>query len=303
MRLAARVPATSANVGAGFDTFGLALDLCNEVVLDTDVEPGVSWEGEGASELPTDGSDLVSRAIRAVADATSRDAPPFALRGVNRIPLERGLGSSSAAIVAGAALGYRLLGRSEAIERRAIFSIAAAIEGHADNVAAATFGGFTIVLGGERVERFDVHADVRPVVLVPERARISTEDARRRLPPSIAREDAVDNIARAAVTAAALISRPASLPRAIGDRLHEPARLALVPEVAAVLGSLRSAGVPACLSGSGPSLLAFERDAHDVPDPGAGWRVLRIGVRPAGVEVAEDVAVEDGPSGRTGSAP
>ncbi|HEX9312939.1 MAG TPA: homoserine kinase, partial [Actinomycetota bacterium] len=101
MRLVATVPATSANLGAGFDSLALALDLCNEVTVDTEARPGVVWEGEGATELPTDGSDAVSRAMREAAGALGLELPTFALSSVNRIPVERGLGSSAAAAVAG----------------------------------------------------------------------------------------------------------------------------------------------------------------------------------------------------------
>ncbi|MFM8944681.1 MAG: hypothetical protein ACKOI0_05500, partial [Actinomycetota bacterium] len=138
MRLTAVVPATAANVGPGFDAFGLALDLVNEVTLDTGTT-GVSWEGEGATDLPTDGSDLVSRTIRAIAPG----APAFGLAGRNAIPLERGLGSSAAAVVAGVLLGRALAGQDA--EPSAVLAAAAAIEGHPDNAAAAVHGGFTIV--------------------------------------------------------------------------------------------------------------------------------------------------------------
>ncbi len=116
MKVTVRVPATSANLGPGFDCFGLALDLCNEVTIDTEAEPGVSWEGEGADELPTDGSDMVSRGIATTLEQQVRHhpgaaIPSFGMHGVNRIPLERGLGSSSAAAVAGVAIAGVLLGR------------------------------------------------------------------------------------------------------------------------------------------------------------------------------------------------
>ena len=109
MRVTVRVPATSANLGPGFDTFGLALDLCNEVTVDTAGPPGVTWEGEGADELPIDGSDLVSQTMASIASRMQMPLPPFALHGVNRIPLARGLGSSSAAAVAGVVLASRVL--------------------------------------------------------------------------------------------------------------------------------------------------------------------------------------------------
>jgi homoserine kinase len=125
VRLTVRVPATSANLGPGFDCFGLALDLCNEVTVDTGGAPGVAWEGEGASELPTDGSDLVSHVMASVAEVTGGILPPMRLDGLNRIPLERGLGSSSAAAVAGAAIALRILG--EAATPDVVFGHAARI--------------------------------------------------------------------------------------------------------------------------------------------------------------------------------
>lgn len=290
MRLTARVPATSANLGPGFDCFGLALDLCNEVTVDTDAEPGVTWEGEGAEELPTDGSDLVTTAIRhvalRVATGAPRPIPPFRLHGVNRIPLERGLGSSCAAAVAGVALAYVVLDLLDTPDPYTTFSIAAALEGHPDNAAAAAFGGFTIVAGGDLVRRFDPHPALRPVVLVPMGARVATDESRRRLPAEVSRDDAVFNAGHAALTAAALLQDPDLLFAAMRDRLHEVERLALVPEVAAVFELVRAANVPVCVSGSGPALLAFERDRYPVPDPGEGWRMLRVPIRAAGVEVA-----------------
>src|SRR5258705_6081717 len=155
MRLTVRVPATSANLGPGFDCFGLALDLCNEVTLDTEGKPGVTWEGEGAGELPTDGSDLISRTIAHVGSLHEMTAPPLRLTGVNRIPLERGLGSSSAATVAGVVLGSRLFdlsidghGASSGHDPYSVLAFATAIEGHPDNVAPASFDGFTIAMRG-----------------------------------------------------------------------------------------------------------------------------------------------------------
>ena len=150
MRITVRVPATSANLGPGFDCFGLALDLCNEVTVDTDAEPGVTWEGEGADELPTDGSDMVSRAIEDAAQHPGFSLPAFALHGINLDPLERGLGSSAAAAVAGAAIGSVLAGVPAVDAGAAGFENAAVLEGHADNAAAAVYGGFTIVAGGVR---------------------------------------------------------------------------------------------------------------------------------------------------------
>lgn len=285
MRLTARVPATSANLGAGFDCFGLALDLVNEVTLDTEAEAGVTWEGEGATELPTDGSDLVTRSIAETARRRGVDTPSGSLHGLNRIPLERGLGSSAAAAVAGVALADAALGLQ--MEPTEVLEVAAAIEGHPDNAAAAVFGGFTMVVDARVVARFDPDPQLRPALLVPDALRISTEEARRVLPAIVPRPDAVANAGHAALTAVALLHEPGLLFAAMRDRLHEEVRLGLVPEALERFEELRAAGVPVCVSGSGPTLLAFEDDEHTIDDPGPGWRVLRVPVRAQGVEVVE----------------
>ena len=293
MRLTARVPATSANLGPGFDCFGLALDLCNDVTIDTEAEPGVTWEGEGADELPTDGSDMVSRAMRFAAAKIAEThgpgvftLPPLHLHSANRIPLARGLGSSAAAAVAGIALAYRILGLDDDGPPRHAFVLASAMEGHPDNAAAAAFGGLTIA-AGEEVERLDPHPDLRPVLLIPEHVRIATDEARRVLPETVSRADAVFNIGHAAFTIAGLLGNPDHLRAAMRDRLHQDARLALVPEVREIFDRLQAADLPVCVSGSGPTLLAFERDRWPIPDPGEGWRILRVPVRRNGVEVVE----------------
>jgi homoserine kinase len=293
MRLTARVPATSANLGPGFDCFGLALDLCNEVTIDTEAEPGVTWEGEGADELPTDGSDLVSRALAAAVERQrafhpGASVPAFALHGVNRIPLERGLGSSSSAAVAGTALADALLGPAGwRRDPHTTFAHAADLEGHPDNAAPATYGGLTVVADGF-VRRIDVHPAIEPVLLVPDDARLPTEEARRAMPVEVPLADAVFNVAHGALAVTALAGGDLDLLLvALRDRLHEEVRLSLVPEARDLMARLRRAQVPACVSGAGPSLLAFERGQHRVPDPGPGWRVLRVAVRSVGVEVLE----------------
>jgi homoserine kinase len=280
MRFSAEVPATVANLGPGFDAFGLALDLANVVTIDTEAD-GVAWEGEGAAELPTDGSDLVSRTIRAVAPG----APAFGLRGRNAIPLERGLGSSAAAVVAGVLLGRALAG--EPTDPADVLPVAAAIEGHPDNAAAAIHGGFTIV-AGTTIVRCDVVPTVAPVVLIPLDVRTSTGAARAALPSSVPLADAAGSAACAALVPLALTQDPRLLATALEDRLHQDVRLAAVPTVRAVFDRLRAAGVPVCLAGSGPSLLAFEVDGRPVAEPGEGWRVLRSGVRATGARLSRD---------------
>jgi homoserine kinase len=285
VRVTVRVPATSANLGPGFDCFGLALDLCNEVTVDTEAEPGVTWEGEGADELPTDGSDMVSRAIASA--VPDHERPPLLLRGLNRIPLERGLGSSSAAAVAGLSVALVLLGDDRGRdEQHWTLARAMQLEGHPDNAAAAVFGGLTVFAPGSGyVRRLVPHPDVDPVVLVPDHLRTPTGDARRILPDTVSRGDAVFNIAHAALAIVALSEDPRLLFEALRDRLHEDARASLVPESAALLADLRRAQIPACLSGAGPSLLAFPGGGHEVGDLPAGWRTIRPGIRRTGVEV------------------
>ncbi|MEX0989367.1 MAG: homoserine kinase [Actinomycetota bacterium] len=290
MRITVRVPATSANLGPGFDCLGLALELCNEVTLDTaGSDPSVTWEGEGAGELPTDGSDMVSRAIAfAAAELGDGTTPGFSLHGTNRIPLERGLGSSSAAAVAGIVLAHEIRGSVPA-DPASVFALASAFEGHPDNAAAAVHGGLTIAVGDEggshTVVRLDPHPFLRPVVLIPQTERLPTDRARRALSPEVSRGDAVANLQHTALAVVALTRDPSLLGAALVDRLHQQARLELVPEVAAVFGSLQRAGVPVCVSGAGPALLAFRSEARSVPNPPGGWRILDPEVRPIGYEV------------------
>ncbi|MEX0991540.1 MAG: homoserine kinase [Actinomycetota bacterium] len=278
MRITVRVPATSANLGPGFDCLGLALQLHNEVTVDTSAG-GITWEGEGAEELSSDGTDMVTRAMRHVAEQAGAELPGLGLRSLNRIPLERGLGSSSAAVVAGVVLADALLGTE--LDERQRLEAAVAVEGHPDNVAPALSGGLVLsypsVEGGWRAERLSLAAGIRAVALIPLGERIPTEEARRALPTDVPFGDAVFNVSRAALVTVALSSSPELLGEALQDRLHQDARLALVPQARAVFDRLRDDGVPVCVSGAGPTLLAFERDGgREVPDLGDGWRILRV---------------------------
>jgi len=289
MRLSVSVPATSANLGPGFDTFGLALELCNDVVIDTDAGPGVTWEGEGAQELATDGSDMVSEAIAAVAHRMGLDVPTFSMHGVNRIPLARGLGSSSAAAVAGVVVASMLLDLGIHDEPAGVFALAAEIEGHPDNAAPAAFGGFTIALPTGEVHRLEPHEDLRPVAIVPD-VRLSTAEARAALPASVALVDAVANAAHAALMVEALTVDPTLLRTAIRDRLHQDVRLALVPDVRDVFDELRRRHVPVCVSGAGPTLLAFVMDdtpalTHELLGVSAAWRIWPLDVRARGFSI------------------
>jgi homoserine kinase len=284
VKLSARVPATSANLGPGFDCFGLALDLWNVFTVDTDGERVVGWQGEGTDELPTDGTDMVSKAMRHAAAAGGAILPDVSLHGTNRIPLERGLGSSAAACVAGIALADRLLDLG--LEPEDVLDLAIEIEGHPDNAAAAIAGGFTLAFG-DGVIRLDPHPDLRPVAFVPTDIRLPTGEARAALPQLVALGDAVHNAGHAAATVVALTSEPTLLTQTLGDRLHQQARLGLVPPVKALFDRLEAADIAVCVSGAGPTLLAFELPGVAMPDPGDGWEVLRLDVAPTGVEIAE----------------
>jgi homoserine kinase len=293
MRVTARVPATSANLGPGFDCFGLALDLCNEVTADTDAEPGVEWEGEGADELPADGGDLITRTMEGVAARLGLTLPPVRLSAINRIPLERGLGSSSSAAVAGVVLASALLDVGIHTDPFSTFSLAADIEGHPDNAAAAVFGGFTIASPDGIVRRLDTHPDLPPVAIVPPE-RLATTEARAALAPSVPREDAVYNVAHAALVVDALTRDPSLLEGALRDRLHQDARLSLlfqrISSLDDVISVLERAHLPWCVSGAGPTLLVFDRaPGADLSIASLGvssaWRILRLGVRASGFEL------------------
>lgn len=289
MRLTALVPATVANLGPGFDALALAVGLANEVEVDTEAEPAVVVEGEGAGELPEDASNLVFRSMAFLAREAGGALPPFRLTSRNAVPVQRGLGSSAAAVVAGLLLADRLL--EVALGRDRLLDLAVDLEGHPDNVAACLLGGLALAYlsrSGWRAERLDPHPSLRPVLLVPEAERVATEDARRVLPREVPLGDAAFTGGRAALAVVALTARPDLLPEALEDRLHQARRLALAPASRALFQDLQDAGVPVCVAGSGPSLLAFEGDEAGIPPLGPGWRVLRVDVERAGARLRED---------------
>jgi homoserine kinase len=289
MRFTVRVPATAANLGPGFDTLALALDLWNEVEVDLDGSPAVEVSGQGAGELPEDASNLVIRSMTHIAREAGGALPPLALRCTNRIPLERGLGSSAAAVVGGLVAADRLLGLG--LEPDRLLEVAVDVEGHADNVAACLRGGLVIAYlssEGWRAERLDPHDDLRPVLVIPEHDRLATADARRVLPRDVPLPDAAFNAGRAALVVVALTRNLDVLPAALEDRLHQRRRLPLTPGSRAVFEDLRTAGVPVCVAGAGPSLLAFETGDIQVPELGPSWRTLRLQVARNGADVHQE---------------
>jgi homoserine kinase len=288
MRLTVRAPATVANLGSGFDCLALALDLASEFTVDTDAEPGVLVDGEGASELPADGTNLVFRTISYLGQQVGGKLPAFRLTCLNRIPLQRGLGSSAAAVVAGLLLADRLLGANLSPDE--LLHTAVDLEGHADNVSACLRGGVALAYlsgGGWKAEALEPDSRLRPVVLLPDAERVSTVEARRMIPRSVPLADATFNVARSALAVLALTARPDLLGEALQDRLHQSYRFPLMPASRALFENLRTAGFPVCVAGSGPSLLVFEDVGRSLPDFGPGWRVLRPGVGGEGATLTE----------------
>ena len=286
------VPATSANLGPGFDSLGLALDLRDVLTGEvTDAGLEVDAAGEGAEGVPRGESHLVVRAMRAA--FAEMDAHPAGLRlhCENAIPHARGLGSSSAAIVGGIALARALVADGALLlDDDAAFRLAARLEGHPDNVAPAWYGGF-VICGREGGEFYAVPSAVDPrvaaVVLVPPYP-LSTEVARGLLPATVPHADAAANAGRTALLVAALAGAPEHLLVATRDLLHQDYRRPAMTESLALVDALRADGVAAVVSGAGPTVLAFcaEADARSITDRAPeGWVALAIGLDRAGVSV------------------
>ncbi len=258
------VPATSANLGPGFDALGLALALHDELGAEvTGDELDVVVEGEGAGTLALDESHLVVRSMWAGFAAMGLAPPALRLHCHNVIPHARGLGSSSAAIVGGLALARALVVDGAArLPDAEVVSLAADLEGHPDNVAPAALGGF--VISGREADqwyavRAPVDARVRAVVFVPPHA-LSTELARSLLPETVPHVDAAADAGRAALLVAAIGSAPGHLHAATRDYLHQQYRRPAMPDSLALVDALRADGVPAVVSGAGPTVLAFVAD-------------------------------------------
>lgn len=287
------VPATSANLGPGFDSLGLALALRDELVAEvTDDGLQVEVVGPGAERIPRDESHLVVRAMRTGFAAMGQQPPGLRLVCHNVIPHSRGLGSSSAAIVGGLALARALVaGGALLLDDDAVLDLAADMEGHPDNVAPALVGGFTIA--GRTQDRWfavpsGVDPRVVPVVFVPDDA-VPTSHARRLLPDSVPHRDAAGNAGRAALLVAALAARPEMLLPATEDLLHQDYREPAMPASLALVRELRADGVPAVVSGAGPSVLALSDAAAADGLLGRcpqGWHVQRLEISSSGVTVS-----------------
>ena len=277
-RVTVEVPATTANLGAGYDCLGMALDLTNRVVLEvrgwSRGGHTLSVEGEGAGELAADGDNRFIRGVEAAIRAARGDVPDgvaWQIQMTNRIPLARGLGSSAAATVGGLLAANALLG--DVLSSSELLRLATEIEGHPDNAAPALLGGFVAAAAfGDEVDaiRFDVPDGLRAVLLIPD-LRLATSEMRRVLPASVPRADAIANLGRVAIGVAGIATgRHDVLARLTEDRLHEPYRAAVYPQLPRFIADARAAGaIGACLSGAGSAVIAFTDSAAGAERIGA----------------------------------
>jgi homoserine kinase len=288
-----RVPASSANLGPGFDSLGLALALYDDVVVRVTDEPGLTVDvaGMGAASVPRNSRHLVVKSMRAAFKRLGGAPAGLEVVCANRIPHSRGLGSSAAAIVAGviAARGL-VVGGQERMDDVAVLELAAELEGHPDNVAACLFGGLTIAwteVSTARAMQVPVHESIAPVAFVPGSGS-STKAARKLLPETVPHTDAVANTSRSALLVEALRAHPDVLFAATEDRLHQPYREPAMPRTTALVAELRDAGIPAVVSGAGPTVLALTTaSGRDKAMSFArrGWSALPLEVDRSGAEI------------------
>lgn len=310
-----RVPATSANLGSGFDTAGIALNYHDELEFTLSSDPmnmaaQVIIEGEGADTLPRDESHLVVATFRNACAHFGLNKTGFILEARNNIPQARGMGSSAEAIVAGIAAAYAFSHEGE-LDRDQIFQLAAQIEGHPDNVAPAVYGGMTVsweTAGDDESGNLPVfhsvnylvRPDIHASVFIPD-FELSTSKARQALPAAVPFGDAIFNVSRAALLAGAMnptvlasVSDPNQLLlEATDDRLHQPYRGGLMEPSAQLIAKLRKAGFAAAVSGAGPCVLVLHAgtgsdavDAVAASELESGhWRVLHLDIDAQGVQV------------------
>ena len=261
-----KVPATTANLGPGFDTLGLALSIYDELEFTARREPGatIRVEGVGADGgVPTDESSLVIKAVQHTFEKYGQEMPGLDVVARNGIPHGRGLGSSGAAIVAGVMAAKGLLEGIVEMDADGLLARATELEGHPDNVAPALFGGLTIAWmtpNGPQHKTLIVHRGVSPFVAVPRESVMSTALARSLQPESVPHEDAIFNVSRSALLIAALIQSPELLHAATEDKLHQSYRASAMPETDALIRMLREHGLAAVVSGAGPSILVLGSD-------------------------------------------
>jgi homoserine kinase len=277
MHITIRIPATSANLGPGFDCLGLALDLWNEAVITLAIEYSVQVNGEGREKLSLGENNLIVRTAQQFAERVGKRLPPFHLDCVNRIPLSSGLGSSAAAKLTGLLGANALLGKP--LSRNEILDIATEMEGHPDNVAPALLGGLVVStvedgrVFAHRVSMEPVTESPTHITIVLPDFHLSTQQARAALPEQVTLKDAVHNISRTAmVTDAFRTGDMDLLGKAMTDTLHQPYRLGLIPGGREAMDAAREAGAAAvAISGAGPGIIAFAAGS----DPAIGEAMTR----------------------------
>ena len=296
-KVTVKVPATSANLGPGFDTLGMALSYYDELIVEAVAGSGavVEVHGEGAGEVATDEKNLVVKSIAYTFAKYGQKLPGLKLTAHNIIPHGRGMGSSGAAVVSGIVAAKGLLDGLVEISDEDLLTIATELEGHPDNVAPALSGGLTIAWedeSGPHHKKLFVHRGVSPLELVPNH-KMSTALARSLQPESVPHDDAVFNVSRSALLIAALTQSPELLLAATEDRLHQDYRAAAMPETDAIVKLMREHGHAAVVSGAGPSVLVLASDpaqrleaaklaAKHYPD----WQALLLAVDFKGATVA-----------------
>ncbi|MDO4898566.1 MAG: homoserine kinase [Rothia sp. (in: high G+C Gram-positive bacteria)] len=305
-RVTVKVPASSANLGPGYDSLGLALAYHDELTI-TRVEQGLTFglSGEGAEEVPQDASHLVVKAMQTAWRAVGLlELPGLHIQAHNRIPHSRGMGSSASAIVAGVTAANGLLPQELQLDADAVLQICSGMEGHPDNVAPSLYGKVVISYGdaaGWHSLPVPAHPDVLPVIAIPE-YEVPTKIARGLIPETVPHREAAINSGRAALLTQALSAYPDYLLPATADLLHQPYRAVAMKPSAALVAALRGKGYAAVISGAGPTVMVLangveEREAVieeikklTAADPINGydgspiaWRVLPIDIDTEGV--------------------
>ncbi len=281
MPVVVQAPATSANLGPGFDCLGLALELRDRVTFTPATSTSVTVAGEGEGEVSLGPEHLVLASFRAAFAHCDMPVPEVSVHCENHIPHGRGLGSSSAAIVTGL-VAARAMGAAMDDDR--LLAVATGIEGHPDNVAPALLGGLTVSWmheGTGRAVRMEPAAGLEAVVAIP-RQRLSTVTARTLLPETVPFRDAVHALGRSALAVAAFTSHPEHLLDATQDRIHQDYRKSAYPQSWDLVQQWRAAGVPAAISGAGPTVIAFDAGAQAPP----GWRRIELRTAVQGATVS-----------------
>ncbi len=260
-----KVPATTANLGAGFDTLALALDLYDYVTIELNTKTHIEIENEGENSLPLDEKNIVYIAAKAVFDMAKVEMDGLKIKLVNNIPLARGLGSSASARVGGAIGANCLLGNRFSNDE--IMSLTAGLEGHPDNVTPALFGGFTISYidkGELKYFKISPSVEFKIVVIIPQ-FEVSTSKAREILPSKISREEAVFNIGRACLLVSSILTGQLEyISVGMQDMLHQPYRKKLVPGMDDVFkAAMKNGARGVALSGAGPSIVAFATEGFE----------------------------------------